>query len=192
MWYDNYVIKIKLPGDYTVLIDDADQMLVAGFAWRVQKITNSELMYARAWHNRMLFLMHRLILGAAPDDQVDHWNGNGLDNQRHNLRIASYSQQRANQGKQRNRLTNRPSTSQYKGVCWDKSRSKWIASLGVRTNRRQLGRFASEEDAARAYDAAAVEEWGQFARLNFPVDNGAVCGRHKLAIPDAPCTCEIA
>ena len=61
-------------------------------------------------------------------------------------------------------------TSRFKGVCWDKSKGKWQA--GITINRRYifLGRYADETDAARAYDAAALAAWGEFARLNFPDD----------------------
>lgn len=183
------MLQLALPGDYIVLIDEADQLLVAGFAWKILKSDKHDLLYAHAWQNKLHLYMHRLIIGAGPDEQVDHWNSNGLDNQRHNLRIASYSQNRVNQGKQLSR-SGRMSTSQYKGVSWDKSRQKWIVAIGARDGHRSLGRYADEEQAARVYDAAALERWGQFARLNFPVDNGLVCGVHQLGIPAAPCTCE--
>jgi AP2 domain len=183
------VLRLPLPEGYTVLIDDADQMLVAGFPWRVLQTDNSDLLYAHAWNNRMHLYMHRLILGAGPREQVDHWNGCGLDNQRHNLRSAAYPQNRANQGKQLSR-SGRMSTSRYKGVCWDRNRNRWMASIHVNGKTRSLGRFDDEELAARAYDESAIEHWGQFARLNFPVDNGVICGLHQLGIEHAPCVCE--
>lgn len=186
--YDNRVLNLTLPDGYIVLIDEADQLLIAGFPWRVLQAGAGGLMYAHAWNGKMHLYMHRLIAGAGPEEHVDHWDLNGLNNQKHNLRIPSRGQNQANRGKQFSRNGRLP-TSQYKGVYWDKSRSRWSAYIGSRGQRRYLGRFTDEELAARAYDEAAVAAWGQFARLNFPVDNGLVCGRHRLAITDAPCTC---
>jgi hypothetical protein len=103
--------------------------------------------------------MHVLISGWA---DVDHANGNGLDNQRHNLRPASRSQQGGNRRKQQR------TSSRYKGVYWCKERRHWRAYIRVAGQMRWLGRFADEGDAARAYDAAALAAWGEFARLNFP------------------------
>jgi AP2 domain len=179
------MLRLILPGNHAVLIDDASQLMVAGFAWRVLR-SNSDLLYAHAWHGKLHLYMHRLIAGAGPNEEVDHWNGNGLDNQGHNLRIASRGQQQANRGRQRNNRS-----SQYKGVTRDQSRkgTPWMAFITENRKSKYLGRFASEEDAARAYDQAAAETWGQFARLNFPVDNGLICGVHKLGIPESPCTC---
>jgi len=181
--YANTVLSLILPEDYKVLFDDADQLLIAGFPWRVLK-ANSGLFYAHAWNGKMHLYMHRLIAGAGPDESVDHWNGWGLDNQKHNLRIASRGQQQANRGGQRNRRS-----SQYKGVTWDKGRGRWAAWIGVSGKHYNLGRFTDEAEAAKVYDAAATEAWGAFARLNFPVDNGVICGQHQLAIPGAPCVC---
>jgi hypothetical protein len=135
----------------------------------------------------MHIYMHRLITGAGPKHQVDHRNGNGLDNRRLNLRIATGTQNRANQGPLRMRNGR---ASQYKGVYRDNRRDRWTASIQIDRQSHYLGRFANEEAAARAYDAAALEAWGQFARLNFPVDNGTVCGLCDLGIIDAPCACK--
>jgi AP2 domain-containing protein len=115
---------------------------------------------------------------------VDHADGNGLNNQRWNLRVATKRQQQANRGKQRNGRT-----SQYKGVFWDKSRERWSATIHYDHKTRYLGRYRDEEDAAHAYDLAALESFGSFARLNFPVLNGVACLRHQLGIPDAFCAC---
>jgi hypothetical protein len=104
--------------------------------------------------------MHRL-LAAWP--LVDHEDGNGLNNQRANLRPATQSQNLANQRK-------RPGlTSQFKGVRWYGKLTPWRASISIGGRRVHLGSFITEEAAARAYDAAALAEWGEYARLNFPV-----------------------
>jgi hypothetical protein len=108
---------------------------------------------------RVTIKMHQLIMGCAG---VDHRNGYGLDNTDYNLRKANQAQNGAN------RRPSAGSTSGYKGVYRDAQSGKWRASITVNYKTRKLGRFAGEEDAARAYDDAAVEAWGSFARLNFP------------------------
>lgn len=154
-------------GDHEVLLDSEDYDLVHGFNWRI--ITPAprypDKHYATAWRGRLNIYMHRLVAGAGPDEDVDHANGNGLDNRKNNLRIATESQNLANAGKRR--VRGRPGSSQYKGVCWDKNRSAWVASVTVDQKTKHLGRYAVEAEAARAYDRAALAAWGEFARLNF-------------------------
>jgi AP2 domain len=101
--------------------------------------------------------MHSLIVDYPKPDHID---GNGLNNQRSNLRPATASQNCINR-----RTWGR---SAYRGVSWFKLYSKWNAAISYQRKSRNLGYFASEEDAARAYDAAARELHGAFARLNFP------------------------
>jgi hypothetical protein len=177
------MLRLALPGDAVTIIDDADQLLIAGFPWRV---LHGHRDYAHAWNGGMHLYMHRLIAGAGPREQVDHRNLNGLDNRRLNLRVATGTQNQANRGPQRMRHTR---TSQFKGVFWDNTRKRWSAGIHVNGKTRSLGRYAGEEEAARAYDQAALDTWGKFARINFPVDNGMICGLCDLGILDAPCVC---
>jgi hypothetical protein len=156
------MISIPLNEDFEALIDNADELLVAGFRWRVLR-AGSSLTYAHAWNGYQHFYMHRLISGARAGERVDHVNRNSLDNRRRNLRIASASQNGANRIADQRRAG---TTSQYKGVYLDRARSKWGATIHVDGHTRSLGRFPSEQAAAAAYDRAAIAAWGEFARLN--------------------------
>jgi len=101
--------------------------------------------------------LHHVIAGK----KHDHINRNGLDNRRSNLRLATKSQNMAN-------AVSRGGSSRFKGVLWDKARSKWKAQGKHNYKIYMLGRFDIEEDAARAYDAWAVKAFGEFARVNLP------------------------
>ncbi len=108
--------------------------------------------------------MHREILGLDHGDrrQVDHINGDGLDNRKENLRICDTSKNVIN------RSIGKINTSGYKGVNWRKKSKKWVARIGFNNKRIYLGDFNNKEDAARAYDTAALKYYGEFAKLNFP------------------------
>lgn len=103
--------------------------------------------------------MHHEILAVADGLEVDHIDGDGLNNRRSNLREADDVQQGANK-------RNRKHSSRFKGVSWDQRKKRWRASIRVAYKLKNLGRFAREEDAARAYDEAAITAFGRFARLN--------------------------
>lgn len=101
--------------------------------------------------------MHCLISGYPRTDHKDH---NGLNNQRSNLRQATGQQNSANVS------PHKGAASRYKGVTWAKQRSKWKAQIGVNGSTRGLGDFASEIQAAMAYDRAAIDTFGEFACTN--------------------------
>lgn len=108
-----------------------------------------------------LLSMHRAILNCAPDEEADHWNHDTLDNRRANLRKCTHLQN------QHNLWMGATNTSGYKGISWDKSRNLWKSEIRADGKRLHLGRFATKEEAARAYDTAARELHGEFALLNF-------------------------
>lgn len=108
-------------------------------------------------------LMHRLIVDAPEGVDVDHRDLDGLNNQRSNLRTASRTQNTQNRGK----FAKRECTSRFKGVCRRPENGRWRAYIRVHGRMNHLGTYTSEEDAARAYDAAAKEYFGEFARTNF-------------------------
>lgn len=103
--------------------------------------------------------MHKLITGFAETDHKDH---DGLNNQRLNLRDATRSQNHANQQPQIK------GSSRFKGVYWHKMGRKWLAQIVIKGHRHYLGLYVLEEDAARAYDQAALEAFGEYACLNPP------------------------
>lgn len=96
-----------------------------------------------------------------PGTDMDHINGVKSDNRIANLRLATRSQNNANSPKPSH------NTSGYKGVAWHKGGKKWQAGIKVNGKRSGLGLFDSAEAAAMAYDAAARETFGAYARTNF-------------------------
>ena len=156
---------IKLPGGRLALVDLADKFLVDGFNWKL--LGNG---YVMAQRGNLHLYLHRLIAGAGPGEEVDHINGDPMDNRSCNLRVASRSQNGANRGADRRRLG---TSSRHKGVSWRKHRNCWGAYIHVDGKTKYLGSFQDEDDAACAYNKAALEVWGKFARLNDVPGGGA-------------------
>lgn len=113
---------------------------------------------------RRMVRLNRFILEAQPGQIVDHADGDQRNNTRANLRFATTKQNAQNR-----RKPDVATTSRYKGVCWNGGASPWQAAVRLRDGTIQhLGVFADEESAARAYDAAARDLYGEFACVNFP------------------------
>lgn len=104
--------------------------------------------------------LHRFIMKPTAEQVVDHWNGNPLDNRKQNLRICTHAENNYN-----SIVPNIPDkTSRFKGVC--KRERRWIAHIGFKHQRFHLGSFDNELDAARSYDTAALDKFGEFALTN--------------------------
>jgi hypothetical protein len=92
--------------------------------------------------------------------EVDHRDGNGLNDTRGNLRIASSSQNKHNM------ILTRSNSSGFKGVAWQKRRGTWRAKIAIQGKEKYIGAFSDKVEAARAYDEAAKQLHGEFARTN--------------------------
>src|SRR5690606_9127745 len=155
------------PGRFT-LMDPEDYHLVRDFAWYARRTgrpdaRRSIYVHGRRNGSKEYAYMHRLILGITdPRVKVDHINRDPLDNRRANLRVATQAENTFNRGPMRN------AASRFKGVTWYPKNQKWVARIRIDGEQRYLGIYGSEEDAARAYDAAAFKAFGEFAYLNFP------------------------
>ncbi len=139
------------------LIDDADFEWLSGFRWELSA-TGYAVRRPVVGGKRRNVRMHREIMQAPPEFEVDHINGNKLDNRRANLRLATKSQNQANACRRRN------NSSGFKGVSKDGNR--WKAAIGVGGSMKYLGLFRSRKEAAEVYDLAAQLLQGPFARLN--------------------------
>ncbi len=118
--------------------------------------------------------MHRLITDAPIGFDVDHIDGNSLNNCRSNLRILTHSQNLTNQRKQCGRH------SRFKGVSHFKPADCWRAYIYIDRRYVHLGYFDDEQSAARAFDAAAVKHHGEYARLNFPHEHDIHAIPHRF------------
>lgn len=158
---------VPISAGYAVLIDADDVERVAAHKWTAQPSRDTVYAYRQPKIDgrKQKVYLHRFILGLPPGryPEVDHLNGDGLDNRKLNLRAATSGQNSANQ-RVRNQI--RPKTSRFKGVSWHTPREKWVASITCAGKRRHLGLFVSEIDAARAYDKAAKDMFGEYAKLN--------------------------
>lgn len=103
--------------------------------------------------------LHRVIMRARDGVEVDHKHGDKLDNRLNSLRIATSSQNSANAPKREGMFS-----SKFKGV--DRHVGAWRAAIRINGKKRHLGRFQDEVEAAKSYNAAALEHYGEFARLN--------------------------
>jgi hypothetical protein len=162
------VKTIQLTRGQVAVVDDEDWPLLSSFKWQAHRGPHDSTWYAvrasRVGGKKTKVRMHRIILEADASLQVDHRNGDGLDNRRSNLRISTPSQNQQH----RIRPTRPQKSSQWKGVYWCSQWKRWRARILVAGERLHLGTYRVEVDAARAYDRAALEHFGAFAAPNFP------------------------
>lgn len=152
--------EILITKGQKALVDDELFDELMKFHWHTSK-GNGGFYAARRIGSRIAF-MHKLVINMdIKGVEVDHINGNTLDNRRSNLRPAT-RQENARNGKKHG-----SGSSQYKGVTWDANRHKWRAQIRVVPgNTKYLGRYDDEKEAALAYNQAAQYYFREFARLN--------------------------
>lgn len=147
-------MMILLTRGKTAYVDDEDYERVMEHSWCMHPCG-----YAKARINKKYVLMHRWLLDAPSNLNVDHINGNKLDNRRSNLRLCTSMDNHANCFVAR-------SPTGFKGVDWSKSHGKWRARLVRNYRTIHLGYFDTPVLAARAYNEAALKYFGPYANLN--------------------------
>lgn len=157
------VRQIPLTRGLVALVDDADFDDLNAFRWHALTGNAAGKFYAaRGIGDGRVELMHRRITGFPEGMVVDHLDGDPLNNVRSNLRVCTRWENAANRQKTHG-------SSRFKGVSWHKRGQAWQAAVRVHRKGHYVGWFKDEEDAARAYDAAARLLLGANAPLNFPL-----------------------
>lgn len=145
--------------DSEVFIDECDVELFKKYIWHIHGGKNTDYLrgYIPLKRKDGLKYFHRLVLDTPRDREVDHINGNGLDNRRNNLRICTRSQNNAN------RKVVQSKTSSFKGVHFEACTKKWRAEITCNNVHYRLGRFLNQDDALKAYKNKALELFGEYA-----------------------------
>jgi len=151
--------EIQLTQGKVAIVDDEDFNFINQWHWNARQINGH--WYAKRGEAGKTIFMHRIIMNAPKGLEVDHIDGDGLNNLRENLRVCTHAENLRNQ-----RLP-RHNKSGYKGVL-PYINGKVRALIQLNGEKIFLGIFDNAEEAAHAYDAKAIELYGEFARLNFP------------------------
>jgi hypothetical protein len=149
--------QIQLSNGGIAVVDDDDYDLLSKSRWT--RLNNHSVSYAMLLKASGIS-MHRIIMGLKKGDtrQVDHIDGDGLNNRKSNLRVVTRRENSLN------RKLNKNNTSGHRGVEWDDRNNTWRARITVNNRQIQLGRFENKQDAVTAYEAAADKYFGEFRR----------------------------
>jgi len=172
------IIESPTHGTFEVLYDAEDEDKINAHTWCVKNVQKQRCFYVytnvphpdggitRTGRRRRTTLkMHRLVVDTPKGMSTDHINGDGLDNRKQNLRICTHAENQRNRGPQKN------NKSGFKGVYWQKNRKTWYARIQHNKKLLYLGCFKDKKEAAKAYDRKAIELHGEFAWLNFPIED---------------------
>ena len=162
---DGMMKTIPLSQGKIALVDDGDYEGLMKHKWSATNHGHTfyAIRHERVDGKQVSILMHRQILGCNRGQQVDHRDRDGLNNTRANIRPCSASQNHMNTMWGRGK-------SGYRGVIWDKRGGVWVVRVKLNGRQKNIGYFDDAASAARAFDVAAVEHYGEFAILNFPED----------------------
>lgn len=145
-----------------ITVDDDDYLKVSRYTWRLD---NDGYAWASIWQSGekkcRSVRMHRFIIDAPGQWQVDHIDHDKQNNQQANLRLCTPSEN------EHNKPRKQMGTSRFRGVNLDKSSGKWEVRIRINGVRWRLGYFTDEEVAAKAYDAVAYDHYGLLSSLNF-------------------------
>jgi hypothetical protein len=150
--------EIELTRGLKALVDDEDYALLNQWKWCANYAHNK--VYASRKEGKKSIYMHKSIMNTPAGMEVDHKDGNGINNQKYNLRNCTHAQNLSNLGMRKN------NTSGYKGVTWVARRKRFMAQIAVRGKHIGLGYYKNPIDAAKAYDEAAIENFGEYANIN--------------------------
>jgi hypothetical protein len=152
-------MKLKLSNSEKIVEIDAKDKSIQKYDWRISSIG-----YVRATINKKRWFLHRYLLNPQGKEQVDHIDGDTLNNKRSNLRICSQRENCINARPMKTKIY-----SKFKRVTYcrtEKRRKRWVAACEVNRKRITIGRFYTEDEAKLAYNKKAKELFGVFARLN--------------------------
>lgn len=148
--------KLKLTQNKYALVDDKDFKYLSQFKWHII----SKRYIARSYLGKEI-LLHRDLLNPSKEFEIDHIDGNPLNNQRNNLRLANHAENIRNRTR-----VNKNNSSGITGVCWFKRDKKWRARLMINGKEIHLGLFSKKEDAIKKREQAAKQYFGEFAYIN--------------------------
>ena len=159
---DGALAYVPLTKGYVAVIDAADVGLVEGFNW-CALLTRGKVYAARAdcsGPKQRTVRLHRVIMSAPPGLEVDHIDGDSLNNRRANLRIVTHAEN------SRNQRISPKSKSGVKGVCHNKATGKWQAQIKLHGKKYHLGHFTDIKEAQAAYAFASKKLHGEFGRTS--------------------------